>query len=312
MKTLYLSSIIFYFLVSTANAATSYDGFRWFQVEVSIFTNEFAEDRNSEFSSPERLQLAYPDNIREFSELSDFFQIGDLTSEMLSGPNSREPSTAALTEIAASDDTEIQLAASKVGPFPALPLGNLRLPDFARDAYLFLPDSQSDFQTTNSRLDQSPDNRLLFHGVWRQPVVGTRRAESLVIKGGTQYGQHHELEGSITIRFNENEDRVVIDTDLWLSDFTRSAVEQNWKLPLVGETGVQRSNTRPGSGYNISRIVQMQQSRDMRSTEFHYLDHPSLGVVISLFPYDLPSAAPTFSFELQEPLNELPVTSPDN
>jgi len=312
MKTLYLSSIIFYFLVPAAIAATSYDGFRWFQVEVSIFTNEFAEDRNSEFSSPERLKLAYPDNIREFSELSDFFQIDDLTSKMLSDPNSREPSTTALTEIAASDETEKQLAASLVGPFPALPHGNLRLLELAREAYLFLPDSQSGFQTTNSRLEQSPDNRLLFHAVWRQPVVGTRRSESLVIKGGSQYGQHHELEGSITIRFNENEDRVVIDTDLWLSEFTRSAVEQNWTLPLAGETGVQRSSARQGSDFNISRIVQMRQSRDMRSTEFHYLDHPSLGLVISVFPYDLPSAAPAFSLELQEPQNELPVASPDN
>ena len=312
MKTFYLSSILFYFLVSTATAATSNDGFRWFQVEVSIFTNEFIEDRNSEFSSPERLRLAYPDIIREFSELSDFFQIGDLTSAMRSEPNSREPDTAALIEIAASDDSEKQLAASLVGPFPALPHGNLRLPDHARDAYLFLPDSQSDFQTTNSRLDQSPANRLLFHGVWRQPVVGTSRAESLVIRGGTQYGQHHELEGSITIRFNENEDRVVIDTNLWLSEFTRSAVEQNWTLPLAGETGVQRSSSRQGSDYNIRRIVQMQQSRDMRSTEFHYLDHPSLGLVISVFPYDLPPAAPAFNLELQEPLNDTPVTSPDN
>jgi hypothetical protein len=26
----------------------------------------------------------------------------------------------------------------------------------------------------------------------------------------------------------------------------------------------------------------------MRSNEFHYLDHPALGLVVTVFPYDVP------------------------
>ena len=32
----------------------------------------------------------------------------------------------------------------------------------------------------------------------------------------------------------------------------------------------------------------MQQTRDMRSREFHYLDHPALGLVILVEPYEIP------------------------
>ena len=33
----------------------------------------------------------------------------------------------------------------------------------------------------------------------------------------------------------------------------------------------------------------MDQSREMRSNEFHYLDHPALGIVIQVEPYELPA-----------------------
>ena len=39
----------------------------------------------------------------------------------------------------------------------------------------------------------------------------------------------------------------------------------------------------------------MQQDRDMRSNEFHYLDHPALGVVILVKPYEKPPLAPNNS-----------------
>ncbi len=300
MKCIVLTSIVSCFLLSTASAATSYDGFRWFQIEVSIFSNEFPEYRNSEFWSSERLNLAYPDNIREFAELSDFLQIDNLESKLFN-----DPISARLNSVSTSRDTDEQAAlerlnVSLVGPFPANAQGDMRLPDLEREAYLLLPEFLSDFQTTNARLERSVNNRLLFKGLWRQPVVGANQAMALVIQGGELYGNHHELEGSITIRFNQNQDRVVIDTNLWLSEFTRDSVNQDWKLPPANDADREDSSTQQESGFNISGIVQMQQSRDMRSTEFHYLDHPSMGLVITVFPYDLPPVARTFSNNLQD------------
>ena len=301
MKHLALFLTTYSLMISTASAAASYDGYRWFQIEVSIFSNDFPEYRNSEFWSPDRLKLAYPQNSRELAEFSDFFQIEDFESIMFDV----SPLESTTTD---NDDplARQQLAISQVGPFPAKPAGNMHLPDLDRESYLLLPGSLSDFQTTNERLERSPDNRLLFHGAWRQPVVGQNRATAIKIKGGNQYGQHHELEGSITLRFNESEDRVVIDTDLWLSEFTRDTVSQTWLLPLTRTPSAnfnaapQDSSSQQISSYNISRIVQMQQSRDMRSTEFHYLDHPSMALVVTVLPYDLPLAVSIDQGELSQ------------
>jgi hypothetical protein len=37
--------------------------------------------------------------------------------------------------------------------------------------------------------------------------------------------------------------------------------------------------------YIPRQIVLMQQERDMRSNEIHYLDHPLLGIIIKIVPY---------------------------
>jgi hypothetical protein len=273
--------------------AASYDGNRWFQVEVTIFSNDFAGLNRPESISAERLRLAYPEKIRKFAELADFYAIEGLTDKL-------DPESAG-TEVARENEIDPVLAMARVGPFPRMPSGNLKLPDPDRDPYLLLPLQLSDFQTTNTRLNNSPANSVLFHGVWRQPVLSPTNAEALLIRGGQQYGERHELEGSLTIRFNANEDRVVIDTDLWLSEFTRSQIDSQWQLPPQPEGSTSSGNS---IEYKIQRISQMRQSRDMRSTEFHYLDHPAIGLVITVLPYDLPVPASPFL-----PLPELEETA---
>jgi len=286
------SAALLLIITSVDSTAASYDGFRWFHVEISIFSNEYPEYRNAELWSPERLELGYPDGAREFTQVADFLHLEDFDQRVLGALPDQQ------LEIADPQQLEDQpleelTPATPVGPFPAKLLADLRLPDLERDSFLLLPPSLSDFQTTNSRLDRSPTNRVLFHGVWRQPVVQPDDASPLIIRGGRQFGAHHELEGTITIRFNAAEDRVVIDTNLWLTDFSNSNTsDPAWELPE--QPGTSSGNSNEGiiesssAGFGINRIVQMQQSRDMRSTEFHYLDHPAMGLVISVLPYDLP------------------------
>ncbi len=276
-----------------AGAAVAPDGFRWFQVEISIFTNEFPEYRNAEFWSPERLELAYPRRTREFDRLADFLQIEELEQRVY-GDLNRDP---AGTPVAPAESLEVpgqqpEPPPPLTGPFPRRADGGLRLPDFERDSYLLLPTGLSDFQTTNARLERSPNNRLLFTGLWRQPVVATDDATALVVRGGREFGGRHELEGSVTVRFNQNEDRVVIDADLWLIEFTSPGTgDPAWKMPPLPPGPDRASGGAAGIDFGINRIVQMRQSRDMRSNEFHYLDHPALGLVISVHPYDPPPPA---------------------
>ncbi len=123
------------------------------------------------------------------------------------------------------------------------------------------------------------------------------------MQGGLRYGDQHELQGTITLRFNENRDRIVIDSDLWLTEFSAAADSQGeWELPPVPVSvqtpldSIERDEQSPMVG--INRVFHMQQSREMRSTEFHYIDHPAMGIVILVDPYEPPPLPlPEFDFE---------------
>ncbi len=259
---------------------------RWFQVEVSIFSNESTSDRLEEQWQAERTELSYPNGMRRLNELSELL----LTDNLILNSSILIPEE---EEILSQEEIQARLRADSIaatGPTPATDGPGFKLFDFVREDFLQLATTQSDFQQTNRSLERSADHRLLFHGLWRQAVVQPQDSIPVYIEGGFAYGDQHELQGSLTIRFNENEDRVVIDTNLWLTEF--SIVENEtaeWELPVVpGDfaTGSNRDNA--GLNYFPIMVYQMQQSREMRSTEFHYLDHPAMGLVILVEPYEVP------------------------
>lgn len=273
---------------------------RWFQIEVSIFSNESLTDRSEEQWQATRIELDYPGRIRRLDRLIDLLLIADLQVEAPAATDLNEEIVASPEEDVATTE-EIILA---VGPQPASAASEFRFFDFDRDSYLQLPPSASDFQQTNRALERSAEHRLLFHGLWRQVVVGEDDAIPIYIEGGLQYGQQHELQGSLTIRFNDNQDRVVVDANLWLTEFSAAAdPEADWSLPSIPDSlndGQDAgASDQPGPTYYINRVFQLLQSRDMRSTEFHYLDHPALGLVILVEPYEVPPIPlPGLDFEV--------------
>jgi len=275
-----------------ASAASSWDGNRWFQIEISIFTNEMTELQGQERFTPDRLSLDYPARLQALTSYADLLAIRELEAR-LSGALPLEPDSLDASNILSNPDPDLQRLMT-TGPSARQPLLDFRLPDPARDAFLLLPPDLSDFLQTNRALERSGQNRLLFHGNWRQPVLRTAQSSALIIEGGQQFAGEHELQGNLTIRFNDSQDRVVIDTDLWLIEFaTQKSNDLDWpELPqprLRGAaTDAELEAQDNGESFVINRIVQFNQSRDMRSNEFHYLDHPLLGIVISVKPYDLP------------------------
>lgn len=273
---------------------------RWFQIEVSIFSNESLTDRSEEQWQAARIELDYPGRIRRLDRLIDLLLIADLQIETPAATDLNE-------EIAAFPEEDVAITEAiilAVGPRPASATSEFRFFDFDRDSYLQLPPSASDFQQTNRALERSAEHRLLFHGLWRQVVVGEDDAIPIYIEGGLQYGQQHELQGSLTIRFNDNQDRVVVDANLWLIEFSAAAdPEADWSLPSIPDSLNDGQDAgapdQPGPTYYINRVFHLLQSRDMRSTEFHYLDHPALGLVILVEPYEVPPIPlPGLDFEV--------------
>lgn len=320
--TLRIASALPYFLLlalllSIGNSAQAQTSQRWFQIEVSIFSNESFTDRDEESWQANRNELSYPNPLRRLSQLSDLLITDQMIADAIAESSEQNfvvgiDSVVALEEAPIQLDEEALTAAAQAerlanilatGPLPARVEGDFKLYDFLRDSHVQLSNEDSDFQQTNRALERSSDHRLLFHGLWRESVADPRDAIPIYVRGGLRYGDQHELQGAITLRFNENRDRIVIDSNLWLTEYSASAaLESEWQLPAIPEAiktdldSIEQDEQ--DLLYGINRVFTMQQSREMRSTEFHYIDHPAMGIVILVEPYEPPPLLlPEFDFE---------------
>ena len=298
-------------LLSISTSAQGQTSQRWFQIEVSIFSNESLADRDEELWQAESNELNYPNPLRRLGQLSDLLITEQMIADAIA-ESSEQDSLSTKEEATIEIDAEALAAIERLaqilptGPQPASTEGEFRFPDFLRDPHLQLTPDNSDFEQTNRALERSAEHRLLFHGLWRESVADPADAIPLYVQGGLRFDDQYELQGAITLRFNENRDRLVIDSNLWLTEYSASAdFESEWQLPAIPEamkTDLD-SLTRDEQGLQngINRVFHMEQSREMRSNQFHYIDHPAIGIVILVKPIDVPPfALPEFEFDFEE------------
>lgn len=271
-------------LCQTAGAQSfSYDGNRWYEIEVSIFSNEGSGSSN-ELLIPDKTRLTYPEPIRMLEPAAGDYML-DFAADRPPEPflPDRFPDE--------QGDTEEDVF---IGPPEAPGETTFRLTDFSRDPYIALGEEQAEFSEYNRDIERSPDHRLLFHAVWRQPLLNRAQATAIYVAGGEQYGRHFELEGSL--RFSYNVNRVDAEANLWLSEFSAFPVAgfdaSRWRLPAPP---FQTGDPSLTLDLPVTRLEHMKQERPMTSNELHYLDHPGMGMLVQIRPYQLPQ--PEFSFE---------------
>jgi hypothetical protein len=254
----------------------SYDGNRWYEIEVSIFTNQSLSDAYPELFLPDGASLRYPTPILQLKPLRQFYAI-DFSAPGISG------------NLLNATEAVPKVTEPLIGPVYLAPNNSFRKVDKLRDAFIALDDSEHEFTQYNGNLELSPNHRLLYHAVWRQPVLNKVQASAIQIIGGDRFGAHSELEGSLTISYNIN--RVDIDAQLWRNVFNISS-ELDWHVPLPPLS----DNTEADSpGLVISRVYPMLQTRQTISNQLHYLDHPAFGMLVEVRPYELP---PLLDFSL--------------
>jgi hypothetical protein len=176
---------------------------------------------------------------------------------------------------------------------PVLRSSTFRLPDPQRDAFLALPSSDQQFQDTNRALAGTGRYRVMFHSAWRQPMRGSNQAIPVWLEGGNRFGQRHELEGSLNFRFNPGQDRVVVDVRLWLTQFSAMPPAESVEISLPELPEAVVSMRRPEGlhdeqQWHNAQVIPVLNTRELRSNEFHYLDHPAVGVLVQIQPYTLP------------------------
>ncbi len=277
----------------------SYDGNRWYEIEVSIFTNE-SSDESNELVIPEKISLSYFEPSIALTPASKIYQIpftnnefAFVLSDALIGARQDLPAAEAI-------------AGEFIGPRDYSPDGEFRITDFNRDPFIALGNESARFLSYNEKINQSPEHRLLFHAVWRQPVLNRVQSTGILVQGGDQYGLHHELEGSL--RFSYNVNRVDVEAKLWLASFVSNAEFASSAVLPIGNTPETELPPLPvelvsddsviNSGfenpYSITDLAYMEQMRAMISNELHYLDHPALGIIVEVRPYQLPEQSSFF------------------
>ena len=288
MKSILTVSILLFALMakSYSYAQTfSYDGNRWYEIEVSIFTNQSSLSINPELFLPEYVELLYPEPILKLTPALMNYYVDFSTAD-----NNRAENNNIQGQISLS---ELPIISPEFGPELREPNSDFRLIDKTRDPFIALPEADHQFTRYNRNLNLSPDHRVLFHAVWRQPVLNKIQASAVFIRGGDRYGQHNELEGSLLISYNIN--RVDVEARLWRNSFN-VASNLDWNVPPQPFTDVLEDTSQDNVDLVIDQVYPMLETRQMISNELHYLDHPALGMLIEVRPYELPAL---FDFSLE-------------
>ncbi|MDO8342225.1 MAG: CsiV family protein [Cellvibrio sp.] len=198
--------------------------------------------------------------------------------------------------------------------------------DLTKEAFYLLPASERQLNVQAQKLQRSARFEVLFHNAWRQVITNKKSSKAIIINGGQTFGQHQALEGSIRLSVATY---LELQTNLWLAQFDVNVgqeITQPWpEIPVRPnltttaisnlsldsdvelEQALANENTQWSNGsfdantnaaapendnFVTRQIILLQQERDMRSNEVHYIDHPALNVIIQVTPYPPVATAP--------------------
>jgi hypothetical protein len=180
--------------------------------------------------------------------------------------------------------------------------------------FMLLPADELELTAAAKRIAHAGRTRVLTHIAWRQALPDRNQTKEVVITGSDQFADHFELEGTISVSLSRF---IHLKTNLWLTQFypnygqlsgfskwpplptlpafnepqreqAESLTFSSWQTDNQGSMNLEPLNSTLGSTgfsgpeYLVQQIILNQQSRKMRSSEIHYLDHPVIGVVATV------------------------------
>lgn len=255
----------------------------WYQVELIVFARK---DDSGQEHWPSNIKLRYPG---DWVELKDPSAPTDITT------TSESENTGA--------DSSLQSQSSI---------------DLTKEPYYLLPPTDRSLNAQAQKLQRNPNFEVLFHNAWRQVITNKKSSKAILINGGQHFGEHQSLEGSIRLSVATY---LELQTNLWFAQYDLNVgqeITQQWpEIPMrpnyaksnlntlsldseleldqalasenatwaSGSFGKDDSVQEANSTYIARQIILLQQERDMRSSEVHYIDHPVLGLIIQITPY---------------------------
>lgn len=265
-----LSKLIWISLILLGFSSQTWANSKVYQVEFIVFERRGGSQGIDDESWQKNVQLDYPSRWRRLVDPNEV-------------PTTQEPE--------APSDEFLQTLAQESGQSPTTAT---RPSDTASEYFVYLPAQQRNLKNTRDALARR--YRILFHETWLQPMEPVEKAMPLILHGGNRYGDHFELQGTLTLGVSRF---LHVQTDLWLSEFTTNsyqdssysvqlppepqeqaeAVSDSWERELAE---AYEEVTEPA--YLVNQVITLRQKRRMRSGELHYLDHPRLAALIKIMP----------------------------
>ena len=255
----------------------------WYQVELIVFARK---DDSGQEHWPSNIKLRYPGDWVELKDPSAPVNINTASNN--------------------GSDTNTNLSTSQ----PSI--------DLTKEPFYLLPANERNLNTQAQKLQRNPNFEVLFHNAWRQVITNKKASKAIIINGGPTFGEHQLLEGSIRLSVATY---LELQTNLWLAYYDLNVgqeITQQWpeipkrpnhtnnnlnNLSLDSELELDQAlatenaawangnfdpnNSTPevADTYITRQIILLQQERDMRTNEVHYIDHPVLGLIIQVTPY---------------------------
>lgn len=272
------------------------DGRRWYEVEVVVFTHENLATQVSERPLADPTRLGWLPRLRELQPASASLAFAFESIQPLAlaaAPAVLVPGMPLQPELPQAPAPE-----PAFGPLPApLATRGFRLADTSRDPFMALDPRAALLAQDARQLESAAEHRVLWHSTWRQPMLPANQAASVLVQGGEQYGDRHELEGSL--RFSDSGGRVQLDVHLWFSSFLAGFASEGtaWTLPELpfeqsatpaAATGNSVVNATELGTWMSSGAWQLRDSRLLTPELFHYFDNPAVGVLVQMRPYSVP------------------------
>jgi len=282
---------------------------RWFRVELLIFTHESGDSGTEVWEATPELSypvasrfLIDPDrvsaNAREYGGKSAVDEYG----RQIITIRPDQDDIAAVEPNAQNElglETEIEAA-------------------LVPRAFVTLPAEELALRGKAAYMERSGRYRTLFHEAWLEPVADEDRALPIVVDRSGDTGEWPRLQGSVKFFLSRY---LHLETNLWLNTHGEY-LSGGWQMPapplgppsliieepmsLDSSAGADGDGIRwretdlqnaydPNSAaidpnevqeqqYPYRHAVLLQQRRRMRSEEIHYIDHPLLGIVVTLTP----------------------------
>lgn len=217
-------------------------------------------------------------------------------------------------------------------PEPELEPEEIYIPEYEKP-FIKLDRELRDLNDSARALDRRAKYNVVFHQAWRFAADKNAADPWVVIKAGNQYQGRHEIEGSL--RFYKSR-FLHFQSDLWLLNFadqvdSATSVElpafpsipepslsdgQESIEVTIDETNLenffignpsatkQLEEEQPDplqpSSYPVSSLWVFDQSKRLEEQQSYYLDHPKMGILVTIKPHEVEITNP-----LEEPEIEL-------